>query len=52
VSSVNYDYDEGDHQRWKVAAAHKGQTLKEWIRRALNEVADRDIDEANRRRGR
>jgi predicted HicB family RNase H-like nuclease len=50
---VNYDYPDEQHRRWKVAAGHKGQTLKEWIRRALNQVADEqqaDRAEAERRR--
>ncbi len=40
MPQVTYDYPDDEHRRWKVAASHKGQTLKEWIRRALNDAAD------------
>lgn len=53
VPQVSYDYPDDEHQRWKLAATHKGQTLKEWIRRALNEVAERqeaERAEAERKR--
>lgn len=40
---VNYEYPRAQHERWKAAADRKGQSLKEWIRRALNEVAERQL---------
>lgn len=52
MPQVNYDYDDEDHQRWKVAAARKGQTLREWIRRSLNQVADAEQEEDDERRRR
>jgi len=56
VPQVSYGYPEDEHRRWKLAATYKGQSLKEWIRRALNEAADRDeqqrADEERRRRSR
>jgi hypothetical protein len=56
VPSVNYDYPDDDHQRWKLASTHRGQTLKEWIRRALNAEAERQeterAEEERRRRSR
>ncbi len=45
VPQVSYWYDDDEHQRWKVAAAYKGQSLKEWIRRALSDEADRQEQE-------
>ena len=41
VTRLNYDYPDGEHEEWKVAATRKGQALKEWVRRSLNEVAER-----------
>lgn len=52
VPGLNYRYDDGDHQRWKVAATWKGQTLKEWVRRALNKVAAEEEAEREERRRR
>ena len=54
MPSVNYEYGDEEHQRWKLASVRKGQTLKEWIRRALNQAADeqdaqRAEDERKRR---
>ena len=46
---VNYTYPADQHARWKQAADRKGQTLREWVRRALNEVADRQDAEHRRR---
>lgn len=45
MPSVNYDYPEDEHEEWKVAAARKGQTLKEWVRRALNKAAEEQAAE-------
>lgn len=53
---MNYDYDDEDHLQWKLSATHKGQSLKEWIRRALNKVAAEQeaerAEEERRRRSR
>ena len=38
-TGINYAYSAGEHRAWKAAAALKGQSFKEWIRRALNEAA-------------
>jgi len=53
VTRLNYDYPDEEHVEWSVAARYKGQTLKEWVRRALNKVAADEKDErdaAERRR--
>ena len=53
---MNYDYPDDEHRRWKLAATHKGQTLKDWIEQALNEVAERQArdraEDERKRRGR
>lgn len=38
--TVNYKYPVDQHERWTEAAHYKGQSLKEWVRRALNQVAE------------
>lgn len=55
VRAVNYEYPIDQHERWTEAAGWKGQTLKEWVRRALNQAADEQAEEraeAERRRRR
>lgn len=49
---MNYDFEDDEHQRWKLASVRKGMTLKAWIRKVLNEAADREQAEDDRRRGR
>lgn len=44
--TLYYEYPLDQHDRWAAAAEYKGQSIKEWVRRALNEVADRHLDEA------
>lgn len=46
---VNYEYPRAQHERWKAAADRKGQSLKEWIRRALNEAADAQAESERKR---
>lgn len=53
MPAVNYMYDEEDHRRWRIAVAHKGITMKEWVRLALNKVAaeeEAERAEADRKR--
>lgn len=50
--AVNYDYPRDQHERWKEAARHRGQPLKEWIRRALNDAADEQAEAERKRRSR
>ena len=42
MTRFNFDYPEDEHEEWKVAATRKGQTLKEWGRRAMNAAAARE----------
>jgi predicted HicB family RNase H-like nuclease len=50
VTRLNYDYPEGEHQQWKLAATHAGIDLKAWVRRALNQVAKAEKAERDKRR--
>ena len=52
VTRLNYDYPDDEHVEWSVAARYKGQTLKEWVRRALNEAAQREAEQERKRRSR
>jgi hypothetical protein len=54
--AIHYDIPRDLHGRCKQLAAWKGQTLRVWVTRALEEVADRQETEKaeadRRRRGR
>ena len=56
MGRIHYRYDDDLTGRVKACAAWKGQTIKEWIRRALLAEAERQetekADEERRRRSR
>ena len=50
MTRLNYDYPDDEHVEWSIAARYKGQTLKEWARRALNKAAEEEKAEREKRR--
>jgi predicted HicB family RNase H-like nuclease len=52
VGRVNYLIPDDLHARAKALAAYKGQTLREWLIRAVEAAVDRQEAERDRRRGR
>lgn len=56
MPAVNYDYPEDRFRRWKIAHAYQGGSFKDWVGKALDEIAEQQITEheqaERRRRGR
>jgi predicted HicB family RNase H-like nuclease len=47
---IHYEIDDDLHRRAKAAAALRGQTLKEFVEEALEELVERAEKEQGRRR--
>jgi predicted HicB family RNase H-like nuclease len=49
MGRINYTYDDDLHERAKVAAIRKGQTLKDWVGRAILAAVEQQEAEWERR---
>lgn len=52
MPAINYVYEDERFRRWHIACAHTGLKFKEWVGKALDEAAERQETEEERRRPR